>query len=99
MKSDSATMAEAWHLLEKAIVHYQGRPVGTVAALDAGDVALNYDQIFTRGFLVSAVAFLLHENFEIVRNFLSVTAELQTIDKSMDCFKDGRGLMPASFKV
>ena len=99
VKSEHDSMAEAWQLLEKAIIRYHGRPVGTIAALDSGEVALNYDQVFTRDFFVSAVAFLLHGKYEIVRNFLALTAELQTIDKSMDCFKAGRGLMPASFKV
>ncbi len=92
-------LAAAWQQLEKATVHHKGRPIGTVAALDPGPTALNYDQIFTRDFFVSALAFLLNDKFEIVKNFLSVTADLQAIDKSMDCFKAGRGLMPASFKT
>ncbi|MDF1578293.1 MAG: glycoside hydrolase 100 family protein [Desulfobulbales bacterium] len=99
MNNHKTVLAAAWQQLEKAIVNHEGRPVGTVAALDTGPTALNYDQIFTRDFFVSAVAFLLNDRFEIVKNFLSVTADLQSIDKSMDCFKAGRGLMPASFKT
>lgn len=96
---DKDLLTAAWLRLEKATVYHKGRPVGTVAALDTGRTALNYDQVFTRDFFVSALAFLLNNTFEIVRNFLSVTADLQATDKSMDCFKAGRGLMPASFKT
>ena len=99
MQSNNEALTAAWRQLEKAVVYHQGRPVGTVAALDTGPTALNYDQIFTRDFFVSAVAFLLNDRFDIVENFLSVTAKLQSIDKSMDCFKADRGLMPASFKT
>jgi hypothetical protein len=99
MNSDKDILEIAWQQLEKAVVYYKDRPIGTVAALDSSMAALNYDQIFTRDFFVSAVAFLLNDQFEIVQNFLSVTADLQSIDKSMDCFKAGRGLMPASFKT
>ena len=99
MKDNQDMLTAAWRLLEKAVVSHGGNPVGTVAALDAGQTALNYDQVFVRDFFVSAVAFLLNDRFEIVRNFLLVTADLQSIDKSMDCFKAGRGLMPASFKT
>ena len=90
---------EARELMKKAIVTYNDKPVGTVAAMIAGDEALNYDQVFTRDFFVSAAAFLLEGDFEIVKNFLSVTADMQSLNQSNDCFSAGRGLMPASFKV
>jgi hypothetical protein len=97
-KRDVAVEA-AWKHLNKAVVGYKGKPVGTVAALGTGKAVLNYDQVFTRDFFVSALAFLLNGRFEIVRNFLSVTSELQRTDKSSDCFTANRGLMPASFKI
>ncbi len=99
MNKRDAILEAAWTYLNKAVVCYQGRPVGTIAALDTGKATLNYDQVFTRDFFVSALAFLLNGKFEIVRNFLSVTSELQRIDKSTDCFTPNRGLMPASFKI
>jgi len=90
---------KAWQLLNESIVHYHGRPVGTVAASDPEIAALNYDQVFTRDFAVSALAFLMRGEVEIVRNFLKAEVELQAVEPHMACFKPGKGLMPASFKV
>lgn len=90
---------EAWKELTKAIVTYGGKPIGTQAALDGTFPALNYDQIFMRDFAVSAFAFLLNDQPQIVKNFLWHTAQLQSREKQMDCFKPGEGLMPASLKV
>lgn len=97
--NDKDILAAAWQHLERAIVHHEGRPVGTIASLDPGPEPLNYDQIFTRDFFISGLAFLLNDKFEIVRNFLSVTADLQATNKSTDCFQARQGLMPASFKT
>ncbi|MCO5559662.1 hypothetical protein L7F22_013263 [Adiantum nelumboides] len=91
---------EAWELLRQAVVNYCGEPVGTVAANDPGDsTPLNYDQVFVRDFVPSALAFLLKGEFDIVRNFLLHTLQLQSWEKTVDCYSPGRGLMPASFKV
>lgn len=69
---------EAWELLRKAVVNYCGNPVGTVAANDPADSQpLNYDQVFLRDFIPSAIAFLLKGETEIVRNFLLHTLQLQ----------------------
>ena len=95
----SNVIKTAWETLEDSIIHYQGLPVGTVAAKDRGVPALNYDQCFTRDFAVSAIALLMKGEVEIVRNFLIATLELQSREKHMDCFVAGEGLMPASFKV
>ncbi len=63
---------EAWKLLEKSIIYYQGRPIGTVAAQDPAEMkALNYDQCFIRDFVPSAFVFLMHGRTEIVWNFSS----------------------------
>lgn len=91
--------SESWQLLEKSIVYYQGRPVGTVAAQDLEIEALNYDQCFVRDFVPSALAFLIAGKPEIVRNFLEETLIFQSHEPQMDSFKPGPGLMPASFKV
>ena len=99
MGYDTKTIAQAWSLLDQATVRYQGADVGTVAALATGTNAVNYDQIFTRDFFVSGLAFLLAGKYEIVRNFLCATSDLQQTENSKNCFQAPRGLMPASFKV
>uniref|UniRef100_A0A2N9EIJ7 Alkaline/neutral invertase n=1 Tax=Fagus sylvatica TaxID=28930 RepID=A0A2N9EIJ7_FAGSY len=91
---------EAWRLLRNAVVSYCGNPVGTVAANDPVDKQpLNYDQVFIRDFVPSALAFLLKGEGEIVKNFLLHTLQLQSWEKTVDCYSPGQGLMPASFKV
>lgn len=99
MKIENDLMAEAWTLLEKSIIYYHDRPIGTVAALEPGSQAVNYDQCFVRDFVLSALAFLMNGKSEIVRNFLIETLNLQSHEPQMDCFQPGPGLMPASFKV
>lgn len=99
-REESEIEKEAWKLLENAVVTYCGSPVGTVAANDPGDkLPLNYDQVFIRDFVPSALAFLLKGEGEIVRNFLLHTLQLQSWEKTVDCYSPGQGLMPASFKV
>lgn len=69
---------EAWNLLRDSVVNYCGYPVGTVAANDPADTQpLNYDQVFVRDFVPSALAFLLNGEEEIVKNFLLHTLQLQ----------------------
>lgn len=69
---------EAWKLLRDAVVNYCGNPVGTVAANNPADKQpLNYDQVFIRDFVPSALAFLLNGEGEIVKNFLLNTLQLQ----------------------
>jgi hypothetical protein len=99
MTEHEPLLAAAWDELEKSIVLYHGEPVGTVAARDPDVDALNYIQVFTRDFAVSAVAFLVRGETEIVRNFVTTLVELQARDKHLDCFRPGKGLMPASFAV
>ncbi|KAJ4978976.1 hypothetical protein NE237_009756 [Protea cynaroides] len=91
---------EAWNLLRESIVYYCNSPVGTIAALDPSDSnVLNYDQVFIRDFISSGIAFLLKGEYDIVRNFILHTLQLQSWEKTMDCHSPGQGLMPASFKV
>lgn len=69
---------EAWRLLQDSVVTYCGNPVGTVAANDPADKQpLNYDQVFVRDFVPSALAFLLRGETEIVKNFLLHNLQLQ----------------------
>ncbi|XP_050213826.1 alkaline/neutral invertase E, chloroplastic [Mercurialis annua] len=91
---------EAWDLLRASMVYYCGNPIGTIAANDPSDTStLNYDQVFIRDFIPSGIAFLLKGEFDIVRNFILYTLQLQSWEKTMDCHSPGQGLMPASFKV
>ncbi|XP_010244028.1 PREDICTED: neutral/alkaline invertase 3, chloroplastic-like [Nelumbo nucifera] len=91
---------EAWNLLHDSMVYYCGSPIGTIAAKDPTDSnALNYDQVFIRDFIPSGMAFLLKGEYDIVRNFILHTLQLQSWEKTMDCHSPGQGLMPASFKV
>lgn len=99
-ENESALEKEAWNLLRAAVVNYCGSPIGTVAANDPSDTTpLNYDQVFLRDFVPSALAFMLRGETEIVRNFLLHTLQLQSWEKTVDCYSPGQGLMPASVKV
>ncbi|CAM8914716.1 unnamed protein product [Rhodiola kirilowii] len=99
-REDSDIEKEAWRLLRNAVVKYCGSPVGTVAANDPNDKQpLNYDQVFIRDFVPAALAFLFRGEKEIVKNFLLHTLQLQSWEKTVDCYSPGQGLMPASFKV
>nr|XP_023924465.1 neutral/alkaline invertase 3, chloroplastic-like [Quercus suber] len=91
---------EAWDLLRESVVYYCGSPIGTIAAKDpTSSNTLNYDQVFIRDFIPSGIAFLLKGEYDIVRNFILHTLQLQSWEKTMDCHSPGQGLMPASFKV
>lgn len=92
-------LEEARKVLEDSLVYYQNEPVGTVAAKDLSVDLINYDQVFTRDFVVSGIAFLLEGRHEVVKNFLTHLLFLQSKEKSLNCFRPGRGMMPASFKV
>lgn len=93
------TVAEAWESLRRSIVYFRKQPVGTIAAVDSSEEKLNYDQVFVRDFVPSALAFLMNGEPEIVKNFLVKTLRLQSWEKKVDLFKLGEGVMPASFKV
>ncbi|GJN27716.1 hypothetical protein PR202_gb15761 [Eleusine coracana subsp. coracana] len=100
-KRAASVEEQGWELLRESVVRYCGSPVGTIAACDPDDDAgpLNYDQVFIRDFVPSGVAFLLKGEYDIVRNFILHTLQLQSWEKTMDCHSPGQGLMPASFKV
>lgn len=77
-EDESELEKEAWDLLQKAVATYCGEPVGTIAANDPTDPnPLNYDQVFIRDFIPSAIAFMLKGEHNIVRNFLLHTLQLQ----------------------
>lgn len=93
------SVGEAWEALRRSLVYFRGQPVGTIAALDSSEENLNYDQVFVRDFVPSALAFLMNGEPEIVKNFLLKTLRLQSWEKKIDRFQLGEGVMPASFKV
>ncbi|KAG7586739.1 Glycosyl hydrolase family 100 protein [Arabidopsis thaliana x Arabidopsis arenosa] len=93
-------VTEAWEALCRSQVYFREKPVGTIAAYDhASEDVLNYDQVFVRDFVPSALAFLMKGEPDIVKNFLLKTLHIQGQDKMIDKFKLGDGAMPASFKV
>eukprot|EP00897_Mesotaenium_endlicherianum_P000785 jgi/Mesen1/10707/ME000090S10170 len=92
-------VSDAWENLRKSLVYFRDAPVGTIAALDSSEEALNYNQVFVRDFVPSAFAFLMNGEPEIVKNFLLKTLRLQAWEKRVDVFTLGEGVMPASFKV
>ncbi|XP_039058648.1 probable alkaline/neutral invertase B [Hibiscus syriacus] len=92
-------VGEAWDSLRRVLVYFRGQPVGTIAALDNSEENLNYDQVFVRDFVPSALAFLMNGEPEIVKNFILKTLRLQSWEKKIDRFQFGEGVMPVSFKV
>ncbi|CAN6935045.1 unnamed protein product [Brassica oleracea] len=93
-------VSKAWEALFRSQVYFRGQPVGTIAAYDhASEEVLNYDQVFVRDFVPSALAFLMNGEPDIVKNFLLKTLQIQGHEKKIDWFKLGDGAMPASFKV
>lgn len=71
---------EAWSLLRASIVYYCNNPIGTIAANDPSSTStLNYDQVFIRDFIPSGIAFLLKGEYDIVRNFILHTLQLQVM--------------------
>jgi len=75
-------VADAWEALRRSLVYFRGQPVGTIAAVDhASEEVLNYDQVFVRDFVPSALAFLMNGEPDIVKNFLLKTLYLQGWEK------------------
>lgn len=74
---------EAWDLLRESVVYYCGSPIGTIAAKDpTSSNTLNYDQVFIRDFIPSGIAFLLKGEYDIVRNFILHTLQLQVMQRT-----------------
>ncbi|KAL5129786.1 putative alkaline/neutral invertase B [Glycine soja] len=92
-------VSEGWEALMRSLVYFRGQRVGTIAAMDSSDEKINYDQVFVRDFVPSALAFLMKGEPEIVRNFILKTLRLQSWEKMIDKFHLAEGVMPASFKV
>ncbi len=93
-------LKSAYQLLEKSIVYYQGKPIGTVAAVGGEDLAAqNYNDCFIRDFVPSALVFLTDGKSEIVKNFLETVLSLRTKERIVSGHEIQPGVMPASFGV
>ncbi len=96
----TTAIQSAYTLLNESIMYYEGRPVGTVAALDpTGPAAKNYEECFVRDFVISALVFLNKGEPEIVRNFLETVLQIRTQERAMTGHEIQPGVMPASFRV
>ncbi len=94
-------------LYEKALVSFQGMPVGTVAAIPqkkqilmdhhlqviTPDKDLNYNEIFIRDNIPTMIYFLLDNRADIVQAFLNTCLKLQSQDSRT------LGIFPTSFYV
>jgi glycogen debranching enzyme len=89
----------AYDLLDRSLIYYQGKPVGTAAACDERVVAANYNECFVRDFAPSGLVFLMSGRHDIVRNFLETVMQLSGHQHVMKGHKRSMGLMPASFHV
>lgn len=98
---NDAKMQAAQEILERSIMYYNGRPIGTLAALPSSSTlaAANYEECFIRDFVPSALVFLLQGNTEIVKNFLETVVKLRTRERTVAGHEIQPGVMPASFKV
>ena len=94
-----AILDSAYQLLEQSGLYYQGRLVGTAAALDKSLEAANYAECFVRDFVPSALVYLMDDQHEVVKNFLQLVVELRGQQSVMAGHERTLGLMPASFRV
>ena len=97
--ADSATLEDAYRLLEQALLYYDGRPVGTIASLDPRAPAENYFDCFVRDFVSAAFVLLLDGRSEVVRDFLTLILQLRGQQEELEGQQLVPGVLPASFKV
>jgi glycogen debranching enzyme len=95
-----AALQDAYRLLDASVLHYRGKPVGTVATTDTDNLAAdNYRECFVRDFAVSALVFLADEQIDIVREFLLASLALTETEHSAREQTIHPSVMPASFRV
>lgn len=99
---NSHAIASAYAILHRAIMHYEGEPVGTVAAvasdLDAV-VAENYLDCFVRDFVPSALVFMADGDYAIVRRFLLTVLSMRSQHERIHGHGLEPAVLPASFRV
>ena len=97
---DTATLDDAYQLLDASLLHYRGRPVGMAAADEAyGPVSANYRECFVRDFVVAGLVYLADGKVDIVRNFLLATLEITEREHGSPEQTIHPSVMPASFRV
>lgn len=89
----------AYDILERSIIDFRGKPVGTAAAVDPNPAAVHYHECFVRDFMPSAIVFLLDGRYDIVRNFLMALTKLRGLQPVPEGHHRSMGLMPASFRL
>lgn len=84
-RKETEVEKEAWRLLRKSVVSYGGSPVGTLAADDpmTSGQMLNYDQVFIRDFVPSALAFFAQGGDGDCQEFSALYAAAAELGK--DC--------------
>lgn len=100
MHDDDEVLQSAYDILEQSILYFEGKPVGTIAALQQPNLAAaNYEECFIRDFVPSALVFLADGKFDIVKNFLETVLTLKTRERMIAGHEIQPGVMPASFRV
>lgn len=89
---------QAWDLLNRARLSFEGHDIGVLASTDDAHPELNYGHCFVRDFALCAPAFLLRGETDIVRRFLAAILHLQAQEEVFEAFRPHKGLMPASFR-
>ncbi|MDG4868084.1 glycoside hydrolase 100 family protein [Guyparkeria sp. 1SP6A2] len=96
---ESAVLADAYRLLDDAVIRYEGRPVGTMASLDPRAPADNYRDCFVRDFVSSAFLMLLEGRSDVVREFLAMILRMRGQQEELEGQQIAPGVLPASFRV
>jgi hypothetical protein len=96
----SEAIESAYALLDRSVMTYRGQPIGTVAAVSAGDIAAdNYHDCFVRDFIPSALVYLADDKPDIVRNFLLTVLRLRSQHERIEGHGLEPAVIPASFRV
>jgi len=96
---ESATMADAYRLMNDAVIRYGDDPVGTMASLDPRAPAENYRDCFVRDFVSAGFVMLLEGRSDVVRTFLSLILRLRGQQEELEGQQVAPGVLPASFRV
>lgn len=96
---ESAVLADAYRLLDDAVIRYQGHPVGTMASLDPRAPAENYRDCFVRDFVSAAFLMLLEGRSDVVREFLAMILRMRGQQEELEGQQVAPGVLPASFRV
>jgi len=96
---ESAVLADAYRLMDDAVIRYQGNPVGTMASLDPRAPAENYRDCFVRDFVSAGFLMLLEGRSEVVREFLAMILRMRGQQEELEGQQVAPGVLPASFRV